>query len=228
MSNESLSALFDGECTDAELEHLLDEAERSPLIAERWSRYWLTREAMEGTRIVKGQADIAACVMRAIAEEPVLARHGKVVELSAWRSRTAAYLKPAAGFAAAASMGAAAVLFIGRSEEAAQDVGAAASLPAAPAAAGSQVAWRPLSTPTVGSDAASALLQPVSATSADLAGEWPSWDSEYAVQLREYLIDHSSAASQQGIGATLGYARFAAYTAEMPAATTVPAADERP
>ena len=39
-------------------------------------------------------------------------------------------------------------------------------------------------------------------------------DDAHARMLREYLMDHSNAIADEGVGGTLRYARFAAHTAE--------------
>jgi len=110
MSQESLSALVDGECSDAELDRLLAEMDRQPGLGQQWSRWHLSREAAEGTRVLDGQPCICAGVMAAL-EEP--RRTGRVVDLAAFRRRVATLpWRPAVGLAAAASMGAAAMLFL--------------------------------------------------------------------------------------------------------------------
>ena len=45
-------------------------------------------------------------------------------------------------------------------------------------------------------------------------------DDENARQLRNYLMTYSQSRGQQGVGSTLGYARYAAYTDDRPAART--------
>lgn len=45
-------------------------------------------------------------------------------------------------------------------------------------------------------------------------------DDENARQLRNYVMAYSQSRAQQGVGSTLGYARYAAYTDERPAART--------
>lgn len=226
MPKESLSALLDGECSDAEIDRLLEEMDRAPQLAQQWGRFWLRHEsAVEGTRVLKGQACICADVMAAIAAEPAPSKVGKVVDLAAWRLPSVkTYLRPVAGFAAAASMGAAAVLFIGGSEEPRFSSGRTVLLPDSSLSKAADRAWRPAPTPTVGGPASSAMLQPVQVAADDL-GDWSASNAEYAAQLREYLVDHSSAAAQ-GLGSTLRYARFAAYNSD--ARLDVRLADEQP
>lgn len=45
-------------------------------------------------------------------------------------------------------------------------------------------------------------------------------DDENARQLRNYVIAYSQSRGQQGVGSTLGYARYAAYTDDRPTART--------
>ena len=50
---------------------------------------------------------------------------------------------------------------------------------------------------------------------ADTAGrQWDQLDPSDAERLNAYLISYSQSRAQQGMGSTLGYARFAAHTAE--------------
>lgn len=206
MSNESLSALFDGECSDAELDRLLSELDRDPALAECWSRWQLRRDLQEGVSWTQGQACICAGVMSQL-EEPV--RHGaRVIDLAAWRRRVVALpWKPAAGLAAAASMGAAAVLFVGA--ERAAGVGGRAD--------GAPVDFSPgigVGDP-LGLPGSSGRLQSVSFSSQPGASDAPSFaDDEYRELLRDYLINHNNALSDSGVGGTLRYARFAAYNAD--------------
>ena len=198
MVKDSLSALLDGECSAKELDQLLDELDRSPELAEQWSRLCLAREAAEGTRVAAEQPCICAGVMSQLDEQP--AAHPKGIDLAARRlarfptqfPRIAAYWKPAVGFAAAASMGAAAVLLV--------QPAADRTLPGVDAngfTSGQLAGWVP-----AGSSGA---LQPVASLDRDDA---------HAEMLQQYLMDHSNAIAGDGVGGTLRYARFAAHTAE--------------
>lgn len=193
MPQDSLSALLDGECTDAELDRLLDEVDRSPQVGQQWSRLCLAREANAGTRVGKQQPCICADVMSRLDAAPAAA-DAKVVDLAAHkasrRTRIASMWKPAIGFAAAASVGAAAVMFIQpQPHGTAADAGVASGyVPTATLASWSQ-------TPE---------LRTVSAAP----------DDAHAQMLREYLIDHSNAIADEGVGGTLRYARFAAHNSE--------------
>lgn len=208
MSNESLSALFDGECDDAELDRLLGELERKPEMAQRWSRWQLRRDLQEGTRVAAGQRCICADVMAQL-EEPV--KHGNVVDLSAWRRRLGVLpWKTAAGLAAAASMGAAAVLFVGNPEQAQDGPGSASAEQSfSPAVK----VGSPLSLP-IGSSG-SGRLQSVSFSGDPSAAGAPTFaDEEYAELLREYVVNHNNLLSDSGVGGTLRYARFASHSVD--------------
>ena len=194
MVKDSLSALLDGECSAKELDQLLDELDRSPELAQQWSRLCLAREAAEGTRIGAEQPCICAGVMSRLDEQSEA--HPKVIDLAARRlarfPKIAAYWKPAVGFAAAASMGAAAVLLV--------QPAADRTLPGVDAngfTSGQLAGW----VPAGGSGA----LQPVASLDRDDA---------HAEMLQQYLMDHSNAIAGDGVGGTLRYARFAAHTAE--------------
>ncbi len=199
MPQDSLSALLDGECSGSELDRLLDELDRSPEMGQRWSRLCMVREASSGTRITKQQACICADVMGKLDAVPAIAG-ARVVDLAVHkanrRGRMGSIWKPAIGFAAAASVGAAAVMFIqpqngpvnGRDPNV---------IPAGTVASWSQ-------TPE---------LRTVSTTT----------DDPHSQMLREYLMDHSNAIADEGVGGTLRYARFAAHTAEYRSQT-----DEQP
>ncbi|WP_028080742.1 sigma-E factor negative regulatory protein [Solimonas soli] len=104
MSQESLSALLDGECSDQELDALLEALDRSPELMGSWSRLHAAREARAGLRVRR--LDITAAVMARLDEAPDAPR-AKVVELASRRKPLA--WRPLAGLAAAASVAAVAV-----------------------------------------------------------------------------------------------------------------------
>lgn len=196
MPQESLSALLDGECTGPELDRLLDELERSPELGAQWSRLCMAREARAGTRIGVQQPCICADVMSQLDATPAAA-DATVIDLAVHRAnaagvrraRAASMWKPVVGFAAAASVGAAAVMFLQP-----QNGGGLVEPGMAPAPAG---------VATIGSNDRN--LRTVVTSDVDQA---------HAQMLREYLMDHSNAVADEGVGGTLRYARFAAHTAE--------------
>lgn len=150
----------------------------------------MAQEARSGTRITKQQPCICEDVMSRLDAVPAQA-DAKVVDLAAHkagrvtRRPLATYWKPAVGFAAAASMGAAAVMFVQPQTEPAAGGGYAAT--------GTVASW-------TGGDPS---LRTVAVE-----------DEAHAQMLREYLMDHSNAIADEGVGGTLRYARFAAHTAE--------------
>lgn len=193
MSQESLSALLDGECRPEELDRLLDDMERDPALKAQFSRLCLARDAAEGTRVTREQRCICAGVMAGIDAAPQDASP-KVVELVRPRAARPSWSwKPLAGLAAAAAFGAVAVLVAVPNSPldsaGTPGVAPAVSIPAASVPLPS--ARRPRN------------LQPVAAS----AEQWQQDD------LRNYLIEHSNSADR-GVGGTLSYARFAAHTAE--------------
>jgi hypothetical protein len=178
---ESLSALLDGECSPSELDRLLSELERDPELREHFSRQCLARESRMGTRIRAARLDFSSRVLAALHTKPegsaVVIPMGSRLRRLPWRTL--------AGLAAAAAMGAVAVLAV-RPE-------AGSGIPGSQSAALSPDAVMPVS------------REPVARGFAEL-------DDENARQLRNYLMAYSQSRGQQGVGSTLGYARYSAYT----------------
>lgn len=194
MAMDSISALLDGECSPAELDRILDEMERSPELKASWSRLCLGRDAQEGVGVRRHQPCICAGVMSRLdtQERP---ESGTVVPLVAAPRRWGRW-KPAAGLAAAASVAAVAVVMA--------TLQPPADPMAAPGFAGPQIA-APVVAPAKGGRPGG--LQLVSASQESLQGQ--ALDDE----LRRYMIEHSSALADRGMGATLSYARFTAHSA---------------
>jgi len=195
---ESVSTLLDGECSDRELEQLLAEFERDPAVREQFSRQVLAREAREGTRIRTANLDFSSKVLAALHDEPsaepavVVPLRNRVRRLP-WRA--------AVSLAAAAALGAVAVIVV-------RPMG-----PEAPGSVATQTAGIPPAAivPVAGA-------QPVETQFAELA-------DEDAQQLRNYLMAYSQSRGQQGVGSTLGYARYAAYTDARPSAPAAKTAE---
>ena len=204
MTAESLSALLDGECTPAELDRLLDQMEVDPSLKARYSRMTLAREARLNTRVRSAEIDFSAAVMAALDTEPVAAPGASAGDNNSFsmtpaaagtsnvlpfRPRMPTSWQPYAGLALAASLGAVAVLAI-----------------------------RPQSTVLPEAMPVSTQLAPVETLPAEAyevtERRWPRSDEDNAEQLNNYLIAYSQSRAQQGMGSTLGYARFAAHTAE--------------
>lgn len=179
--NESISALLDGECSPSELEQLLDQMERDPALREEFSRQCLARDSRMGTKVRSAKLDFSSRVIAALHNE----QPGAVVLPFAARIRQVPW-KAATGLAAAAAIGAMAVLAL--KPEGAPDGG----LPVA----------------TTSPMASSAAAVPVAASPAvaGIAG-----DEVTRQQLQNYLRAYSQAREQQYLRSTLGYARYAAY-----------------
>lgn len=200
MSPESLSSLFDGECSPEELDRVLDELDQSPDLKASFSRLCLSRDAVDGTRVLKGQRCIAAGVMAGLDDTPA-AGGGNVRELvRPPRARPAFQWRPLAGLAAAAAFGAVAVLV---TTPRSQDSGLVPSSMVPQVA--SPVGSNPVSAPSFGKRQRN--LHTVAATQ-EQTQQWQEDD------LRSYLIEHSNTLADRGMGGTLSYARFTAHTAD--------------
>ncbi|HUP92761.1 MAG TPA: sigma-E factor negative regulatory protein [Solimonas sp.] len=189
MSQESLSALFDGECSPAEVERLLNEMQQTPELKSAFSRMCLSREAQEGTRVSRDQPCICAGVMSQLDAEPkssstVVALYRKPAPAFQWR--------PLAGLAAAASFGALAVLVAMPQSRDAAISGAAPSAVVDGQLTKVSVPVRPLP-PNVLAVSAS---------------------QDEVDDLRNYMIEHSNTLADRGMGGSLSYARFTAHTAD--------------
>lgn len=205
MALDSLSALLDGECSKDELDRVLAELEQSPELARQWSRLCLSRDVREGVRLRSAGTCICDDVMSRLDTAPAPA-DATVIDLAARQAtrqvtrqagRPSALQtlrnpvwKPLVGFAAAASMGAAAV-FLLQPQANPIDPDRQMGIPAA----GTLAHWQ---------------SAPASAVQAVVLSE----DQAHADELRQYLMDHSSAVAGEGLGGTLRYARFAAHTAD--------------
>ena len=89
----------------------------------------------------------------------------------------------------------------------------------------SVLAVRPAAEPVLGPGplVASVPAAPATAPAQPVETGYAELDDENAAQLRNYLMAYSQSRGQQGVGSTLGYARYAAYTDDRPAAAAVPA-----
>lgn len=196
MPRESLSALVDGECSAAELDHLLAAMEQSPELKQAYSRLCMAREAGEGTRIIREQRCISSSVMARVAVEPMLDAGPKVVDLDS-RRRWAGF-RTMAGFAAAASVAAVAVLLAMPQVKPDSAEASGRLLPQVSAPA----EFAPVSVP-------------LTRRSRDLrAVAYTPEQAEQMDDLNGFLIEHSNTQSEQGVGGTLRYARYAAHSAQ--------------
>jgi negative regulator of sigma E activity len=201
MSSEMLSAALDGECSAQELDQLLNELEKNPELKEQWSRLCLARDALTGARLGL-RASICAEVMKAVGDE---APSTKVAAFAP--RRRASFWRPVIGLATAA--GVASVAFVlGYHSPTVAPTGAVTAQAQPPAGVVATAA--PAKAVTVAASSATPHVAPNAGASG-----WESVDQEEdARQLNNYLIDYSSYRSGAGMADTLGYARFAAHTAE--------------
>ncbi len=196
MANESLSALFDGECSPEEMDRLLDEMEREPEMKAAWSRMCVAREAREGTRVKRDQPCICADVMSRLDAAPA-PMGANVVDLAARRptpipTRRSFDWRALSGWAVAASVALVAVtLNLGGNNRESLDAAGSSALP--------QVS-NPVSVPLPN-------RRPRNLQTVSLSPDEQAMDED----LRNYLIEHSNTLAERGMGGTLSYARFAAY-----------------
>lgn len=211
MSHETLFAVLDGEHSPGELDRLLDEIERSPQLARQWSRWCLVREAQEGVRITREQGCICAGVISALDGQEALSDKVVPIAPSARPAAAARRWRPLISLAAAASVvgfGLVAVLNLQTpSPTGAVPVSLTQLQPASPSAEAGKVI------PVTGADTRVSQTRQV----------WANAAVEDLQQLDDYLIDHSNLRSVAGVGGSLGYARFAAYTADYRPADSDPA-----
>jgi negative regulator of sigma E activity len=197
MSSEMLSAALDGELRPDELDGLLAEIERSPQLKQQWSRMSLARDALGGAQVRADRPCIAAAVMAGVGAE---APSEKVVPLVP-KNRVSGRIawRPVIGFATAASV--ASIAFVlGYRSPSVPPVVATAKAPASLVA-----------TPAVREMAVVEPVRAVPVAARSTAESQQEWDGR---SLNTYLMDYSSYRAGAGMADTLGYARFAAHTAE--------------
>jgi hypothetical protein len=107
---ESLSALMDGQLEGAGRERLIARLREDRELQGRWHRFHLIGDCLRGEASCPGMIDVGERVRRRLESEPtVLAPHPVPRRRRAW-------LRPAASLAIAASLGAAVVWVLPRSE----------------------------------------------------------------------------------------------------------------
>lgn len=198
MSNETLSALLDGECSAGELDQLLEAIEYSPALKEQWSRLCLARDVREGIRFAKNRPCLCAGVMAGLEAQPAEPVNPRVVELR--RPPPAFNWKRLAGLAVAASVAVVALL-VGVTSSPQPGAALAESAQGVPVT-------EPVSYPVVPRQARN--LQSV-ALHAEGEQQW----QDAGDDLDNYLIEHNSSLAGQGVGmgGPLRSARFAAHSA---------------
>jgi hypothetical protein len=188
MTHETLSALLDGECSDQELDALLDALDREPEMKLAWSRMQFVRD-VRGGMPARRQVDICAAVMAGLDAAPDGVRP-KVVELAS--RRRPLNWRTAAGLAAAASVAAIAITL---------GVNFGAVRGGNPALTAANDAG--LSQPAEG-------IRDVAFGASPGASAGEPMDED----LRYYMIEHSNALAERGVGGVLSYAGFAANTGD--------------
>lgn len=186
--DEILSAAQDGECSPVELDRLLEACAQSPELLRRFGRQCASREARAGTRFNFDSEALCAAVMSQVTPAP----HARVVAL---RSHVKTVLRPVTGLALAASLGALATFGVYRLQ-----VTAPTSIAATASAGSGAVA------DVAGGGAAATVGggAPVSDV------RWAQLAPSTARQLDDFMLEHASYRSAQGMSSALDYARMAA------------------
>ncbi len=113
-SNESVSALMDGEIADFELRRTLERIEAEPELTKMWQRYHLVRSVMRNEEVGKPDLDISSLVMSALDDEPEFstsdAHMPKHDDEKSAQGTESQFWKPLASMAAAASVTAMVIL----------------------------------------------------------------------------------------------------------------------
>lgn len=223
---ESLSALMDGEAEELELRRVLGEksAEHSEYVDETWSRYQLIRESMhsDDQNAAFRQLDISQHVAQAIRDEQSAAGSldvtavnkdaGSKAGVSVVAASVSNWLKPAAGFAVAASVAMAVVVGVQGVQQSSPDI-------AAPAIAQAQVASRVY--PVVGSSlrAANGGSQQLNsyantALPDGFAARQAAADLEAQRRLDQYMLRHTERAALNNNQGMMSFARVTSFEAE--------------
>ena len=105
--NQGISALADGECNELETERLLSKLRRSPSLRRRWEQTHTVRAVTRGERVDLLNPGFAEAISKALESEAHLLRPAQLPKTS---RPAPGWLKPAAGFAIAASVALVSVL----------------------------------------------------------------------------------------------------------------------
>lgn len=181
MTKEKLSALIDGELDELDERRMFKELAQNSELREVWERYHLIRAAMTRRLGVLADAGLPERVMARLETEPARA----AAPLRFWPL--------AAGFAAAASVAAVAILSLQTIQPVSGPTAASPARLAASAGAANPNA-------TVASSGPSATVAPVSAAA----------DPEDRLNL--YLVGHNEFMPTAGMGGMLPYVRVVAHT----------------
>jgi sigma-E factor negative regulatory protein RseA len=171
--NEQVSACVDGENDPSETALLLRRLSLDDGLRSRWARYHLISDALKNNLPDRPTLTLADRIHEAVAQEATPQPRFSAVRL----------LKPAAGFAIAASVAALAVF-------------AVRSVPTATA---------PAQTAQIASATAAPQYQRVAGT------RWNRTPPEVAARLNAYMLNHSGHAGTAGMQAVLPYVRIVGY-----------------
>lgn len=196
MRDELISVLMDGECSPEELDQVMVACQGSEALRQRYSRWCLIRDAMQGLRFSQAREDFSTAVMREI-DGP---------QTRVWRrpQLTPRRWRPAIGLALAASLGALCTAGILNWQSASSRQNAIATALATPVVA----------TPAVAQRAGALTVAAVDGSAHPVAVremQWGQLDADSARKLDDYVLEHSSdhAGTVMG-GDAFGYARMAA------------------
>jgi sigma-E factor negative regulatory protein RseA len=171
--NEQVSACVDGESDATETALLLRRLSQDDGLRSRWARYHLISDALKNNLPEQPSMALAERIHQAVAQEATPQRRFSVANL----------LKPAMGFAIAASVAALAVIAV-RSLPTATDHGQTEQL-------------------------ASATAVPQSPS--DEGTHWDRAQPEVAARLNTYMLNHSGHAETAGMQAVIPYVRIVGY-----------------
>jgi len=180
---EQISALADDELAEAERPLLLARLQREPALRACLGRYELIGEVMRGAGEV-ATLGVAEAVQKALAADaPLSAAPGTGGQRAGW-------VKPAAGFAVAASVALVAVLSVSK-------LGETGSEPKTPAIASSQPAAAPGAVVAQAGDAGS--------------DQWERLAPSVDKRLSGYLVNHNEYAASRGVQGVMPYVRIVGY-----------------
>jgi sigma-E factor negative regulatory protein RseA len=123
-SNESVSALMDGEVADFELRRTLERMDGEPELAEAWQRYHLIRSVMRNDEVAEPKLDISSQVMASLDAEPAfqIESESQSEQRSDQDTNKFQFWKPLASMAAAASVTAMVILGVQNVEQGNQTI----------------------------------------------------------------------------------------------------------
>ncbi len=200
---EQLSAMMDGECPAHELPLALRRLAQDAELKQRWERYHLIGDVLNGHVAEAIDSEFAARLQVLIAQEPPLST---VAATAAPTTARRAWARPALGFGLAASLTLGTLLVLrGQQELPSGPLQAQANTPANT----TLVAANPPALPTnavvqrVAVATPTAVAPPLMSAAAATPSE-PDW----AQTLNQYLLNHNEYASRNSVQGVLPYVRM--------------------